>query len=103
MKPTCSIVSICLVLIVATLAAGHDTPIQPPSPQSPGEAWNVIEQSRANVDALIRANLLRDSGAQLVNIATALRALDAQSASAPKAQEIHQLSEKLVAAEADLL
>jgi hypothetical protein len=62
-----------IIIGICILARAHDVPVQLPPPQSAGEAWNVIEQSKANISQLIEANLMRDVGAQLANVATALR------------------------------
>ncbi len=64
-----------LVWALAIPASAHNGPVQLPPPQSDGEAWNVIEESCANVDKLIDGRLLRDVTFQLANIAAALHTL----------------------------
>ena len=81
---------------------GHDTSIQFPPPQSVGEAWNVIEESKTNVDQLLQANLMRDIGGQLVNIGTALRFLS-DHADGPRSDVLRNQSISLITAEAGLL
>ncbi len=83
-------------------SAAHDTPVQLPLPQSDGEAWNGIEQSKANVDQLLAANLMRDVAGQLANISIALRFLNAQAVG-EKADQIRSRSASLLAGEAELL
>jgi hypothetical protein len=56
-----------MLLMIVSLALGHDLPVQLPEPQSVGESWNVLEQIAANVDELLRANLLRDIAFQIAN------------------------------------
>jgi hypothetical protein len=48
-----------LVGLCGSLIA-HDIPVQLPPPQSAGEAWNVVEQSKGNISQLVDANLMRD-------------------------------------------
>src|SRR5689334_10592920 len=91
------------IAFLLTLASAHDTPMQLPAPQSPGEAWNVIEQSKANIDQLVEKNLMRDIGAQLINVTSALRALDTLAANEHESDEIHRLSTALAADETELL
>lgn len=67
--------SVILILLLVARAMAHSGPVQLPPPQSDGEAWNVIEESSANVDKLIEGRLLRDMTFQLANIATAVRTL----------------------------
>jgi hypothetical protein len=83
-------------------AWAHNTPIQLPPPQSPGEAWNVIEESKANVDQLLAANLMRDIAGQLANISSALEFLNAQ-AGGTTADQIRSQSATLLDGEPELL
>lgn len=90
--------------LLLTSALAHDTPVQLPAPGSAGEAWNVIEQSKANIDRLIiKANLMRDVGPQLVNVTAALKALDTLAPTEREADRIHQLTSALAASETELL
>lgn len=94
----------CLILVLLSLRCyAHDTPVQLPPPQSPPEAWNVIEQSKANINQLLDANLTHDIGAQLANIAIALRALGPAAVADEKQKQIADLSSKLVSSEVELL
>src|SRR5438874_9235188 len=52
---------------------GHNIPVKLPDPQSVPEAWNVIEESSANVDKLLDARLVRDITFQLANSGAALQ------------------------------
>ena len=98
-----SVAALMFVLALAVSTFAHDAPVQLPPPQSPGEAWNVIEQSKDNIDLLISENLMRDVGAQLANISTALRALPALSTADHHAAEINELAALLIIGEVDLL
>jgi hypothetical protein len=71
--------SFAVLFVIATTTAAvsaYGQPTRLPEPQSAGEAWNVIEESAANVDQLIDAGLLRDVMFQLVNILPAAKKLE---------------------------
>lgn len=87
-----------LILLVCRAAPAHDVPIQLPPPQSAGEAWNVVEQSKGNISQLIDANLMRDVGGQLANVAAALRWLKDHGDG-----DERQLAGELLSGEIDLL
>jgi hypothetical protein len=93
---------LCAAALLSRIAQAHDAPVQLPPPQSAAEAWNVIEQCKANVDQLLAENLMRDVGGQLANLSVALRYLN-QNANGDKAEQIRQISAKLISAEAELL
>ena len=90
------------VILTVGFAEAHDTPMQLPPPQCVGEAWNVIEESKTNIDQLINANLMRDVGGQLLNISTALRYLNTHAAG-EHADDIKNQSASLINGEAELL
>src|SRR5262249_832835 len=62
-----------------------------------------IEQSKSNIDQLVNSNLMRDVGAQLVNISTALKALQTLAPNNPKENQVSRLAETLSTGEIELL
>jgi hypothetical protein len=91
-----------LFLIVTTTTA-HDTPVELPAAQSVPEAWNVVEQSKSNIDQLLAANLMRDVAAQIANIAGALKVLDAKAGDDDGGRAIHGIVAKLATGDVELL
>jgi hypothetical protein len=96
---------LCWLLIISCrihFAIAHDSPVQLPPPRSDAEAWNVIEQSKANIDQLLGANLMRDVAGQLANTSVALRYLN-DHAGGERAGDIRKLGTSLLDGEAGLL
>jgi hypothetical protein len=92
---------VCLIILatVGTLAAesrAHNVPVQLPEPKSAAEAWNVIEESAANVDKLFDEGLARDITFQLANSATALKWLGAHG-------DVRDRTDHLVTMAADMI
>ena len=88
---------------LAPRCGAHDVPVELPTPQSIPEAWNVIEQSRTNIDDLLAANLMRDVAAQLANISGALRVLQADATNDETGKAIRDRAGQLIVDEAKLL
>jgi hypothetical protein len=72
-------ITLILLLALVRCAIGHDMPAQLPEPQSPEEAWTVVEESAGNIDQLMAEKLLRDATFQLANIGTAIQYLSAHA------------------------
>jgi len=81
------------------VAAGHNIPSQLPDPQSPGEAWNVIEASAANIDQLLAENLLRDVTFQIANSDGSLKYLGSHS----DESRVQSLTRQMLADGSDLI
>src|SRR4051812_7054516 len=92
----------CLVVVLARDAPAHNVPVQLPEPQSAAEAWNVIEESAANVDKLFDQGLARDITFQLANSATALQWLGAK-AEGKDASETKGLAERIIVTASQML
>jgi hypothetical protein len=91
------------IIAAAQRCEAHDVPVELPPPQSVAEAWNVIEQSKANMDDLLQANLMRDVAAQLANISGALRMLQADAGNDETGNAIRDRAGQLMTDESNLL
>jgi len=99
---TTSVVVLLALFFCPTLPA-HDLPAQLPQPQSPAEAWNVIEESMANVDTLMQQVLLRDITFQIANAGSAIQYLGAQPAGATDPATVKALSSRLLTSAGDFI
>jgi hypothetical protein len=93
------VIFVCAFACAGT-AIAHNVPVQLPEPQSAAEAWNVIEESAANVDKLFEQGLARDVTFQLANSATALQWLGAQGGDNAGGKE---LTDQLTARAAEII
>jgi hypothetical protein len=101
----CAAVLISLIgsVYVGSTAFAHDPRLMLPDPQSVPEAWNVIEESVANVDKLLEAGLLPDIAFQIANTSPALRLLDAHAAEDREPQTLPALTRHLLTTGFDVI
>lgn len=89
--------------LLTSTSLAHDPRLTLPEPQSVPEAWNVIEESVANVDKLLEAGLLPDIAFQIANTSPALRLLDAHAAEDREPQTLPKLTKHLLTTGFDVI
>jgi hypothetical protein len=77
----------------------HNVPVQLPPPLSVPEAWNVIEESSANVDKLLDEKLPGDVPFQIINQSAAVQYLSVHADQSSKPADIAPLTRQLIAAD----
>src|SRR5690348_8522057 len=92
-----------VVAVMALHVAAHDVPVQLPPPQSVPEAWNVIEESSANVDKLMEAGLLRDVMFQLANLGGSVDYLQSNPPQQGDAAKVKASTQTLLTAASELI
>ncbi len=92
-----------LVLWMACDAAAHDVPRPLPEPQSVLEAWNVIEESAANVDQLLQTGLVKEVVYQIVNTGGAIGFLKSDADKDVQPEKVRLLADRLTRAGFDVI